>query len=367
MRYTDAGFGIRALKTEFPGFAMLPNMNTLRAFVLSILLILTACGLVPDDAVAPHAISVSAKRVDAFDLNDPSRSHFGDLDVRGGLILKSPDPSFGGFSSLNVQPDGSHFLALSDQGNWLRGRIVYQGNHPDAIRHAEMAPALRADGKVSGRWDTESMARDGGILYVGVERENQIVRFDYGHKGLRAPGTPIPIPPTLQDLPFNQGLEALVFVPKKRPLGGTLIALSECGLNEAGDIMAFLIGGPNPGVFYVKRTDGYDISDASLLPGSDLLVLERQYSPSAGVSVRIRRIPLEQIVPGATVDGPTLMEARKGCVIDNMEALSVYRTPAGATVLTLLSDDNFSPVQQTILLQFTLAGNGASKPRGSAK
>jgi hypothetical protein len=367
MRYTDCGFALETIKTGFPAFRDILSMPTLRAFVLSIVLILTAYGLVPDDAVAPHAIGVSAKRIDAFDLNDPSRSHFGELDFRGGLILKSPDPSFGGFSSLNLQPDGSLFLALSDQGNWLCGRIVYQENHPAAISDAKMAPALRADGKFSGKWDTESMARDGGILYVGIERENQIVRFDYGHKGLCAPGTPIPVPPAIKDLPFNQGLEALVFVPRKRPLGGTLIAFSEQGLNEAGDIKAFLIGGPSPGTFYVKRTDGYDISDASLLPGNDLLVLERQYSPSTGVSVRIRRIPLKQIVPGSTVDGPTLMEARKGCVIDNMEALSVYQTPAGATVLTLLSDDNFSPVQATILLQFTLAGNGASKPRASAK
>ncbi len=343
------------------------NMPTLRALVLSILLILTACGLFPDDVAGPHRISVSAKPVDAFDLNDSSRIHFGDLDFRGGLILKSPDPSFGGFSSLNVQPDGSRFLALSDQGNWLCGRIIYQGNHPAAIRDAKMAPVLRADGKVSGRWDTESMARDGGILYVGVERENQVVRFDYGRKGLRAPGMPFPVPPAIKDLPFNQGLEALVFVPKKLPLGGTLIALSEQGLNEAGDIKAFLIGGPSPGTFYVKRTDGYDISDASLLPGNDLLVLERQYSPLTGVSVRIRRIPLATILPGATVDGPAILEARTGCVIDNMEALSVYTTSSGAVVLTLLSDDNFSPVQQTILLQFTLAGSGASKPCGSAK
>jgi len=30
-------------------------------------------------------------------------------------------------------------------------------------------------------------------------------------------------------------------------------------------------------------------------------------------------------------------------------------TEAGETVLTLISDDNFSPIQRTLLLQFTLA------------
>jgi hypothetical protein len=37
-----------------------------------------------------------------------------------------------------------------------------------------------------------------------------------------------------------------------------------------------------------------------------------------------------------------------------MEALGVHRTPQGETVLTLLSDDNFSALQRTLLLQFTL-------------
>jgi hypothetical protein len=37
-----------------------------------------------------------------------------------------------------------------------------------------------------------------------------------------------------------------------------------------------------------------------------------------------------------------------------MEGLAVHRSAAGDVVLTLVSDDNFSPVQRTLLLQFTL-------------
>jgi len=33
----------------------------------------------------------------------------------------------------------------------------------------------------------------------------------------------------------------------------------------------------------------------------------------------------------------------------------VHRGTDGALVLTLISDDNFSPLQRTLLLQFTLA------------
>jgi hypothetical protein len=38
-----------------------------------------------------------------------------------------------------------------------------------------------------------------------------------------------------------------------------------------------------------------------------------------------------------------------------MEGLAVHQS-GGDTVLTLVSDDNFSPLQRTLLLQFTLAG-----------
>jgi hypothetical protein len=43
-----------------------------------------------------------------------------------------------------------------------------------------------------------------------------------------------------------------------------------------------------------------------------------------------------------------------GFQIDNMEGLSAHRSPEGETVLTLVSDDNFSLIQRTLLLQFTL-------------
>jgi len=39
-----------------------------------------------------------------------------------------------------------------------------------------------------------------------------------------------------------------------------------------------------------------------------------------------------------------------------MEGIGVHRTADGETVLTLVSDDNFSPIQRNLLLQFTLVG-----------
>jgi hypothetical protein len=143
-------------------------------------------------------------------------------------------------------------------------------------------------------------------------------------------------------------------VPKGLPLVGTLIALSERGLDSSGNLTAFLVGGPSPGQFSVRRTDNFDISDATLLPSGELLVLERKFSLVNGIGIRIRNIPLKSVAPDAVVDGPLIFEADLGNEIDNMEGIDSFVTPEGETVLTLVSDDNFSMIQRTLLLQFTL-------------
>jgi hypothetical protein len=312
----------------------------------------------PAPADGPVAIEVQAKEFSGFELRDPTRRQFGVLEFRGGIVLTSSFKEFGGISAIRVQGDGQRFIAVSDKGWWFRGRLVYDGAKPTGIADAEMAPVLGADGKplaARGWFDTESIAEDNGTLYVGIERVNQIVRFNYAKDGLLARGTPIAVPAGVKSLPFNKGLEALVFVPRELPLGGTLIAISERGLDRAKNSLAFLIGGPSPGAFAIKRTNEYDVSDAALLPSGDLLLLERKFGWTSGLSVRIRKVALGTIKPNAVVDGATLFEVDLGYEIDNMEGLSVHRAANGETVLTLISDDNFSVIQRTLLLQFTLA------------
>ena len=72
------------------------------------------------------------------------------------------------------------------------------------------------------------------------------------------------------------------------------------------------------------------------------------------VGIRTRRIALQSIDRGATVDGPPIFEADLGNEVDNMEGIDAHVTPEGDTVLTMISDDNFSMIQRTLLLQFML-------------
>jgi hypothetical protein len=313
----------------------------------------------PDEhwVAEPVAIEVKARPIASFDPRDHSHVRFGALAFRSGLVLTSSFQGFGGLSAIRLDAKGERFTSLSDKGTWFTGRIVYSGREMTGLADVEAAPMLGADGRpitARGWFDSESLAFDGQIAYVGLERVNQVLRFDFSKGATRAPGEAIALPPAAKKLPFNKGLEALVFVPKGMPLEGTLIAISERGLDPSGNLIAFLIGGPSPGQFSVRRTENFDVSDAVLLPSGDLLILERKFSLLTGVGIRIRSIPLKSVVPGAVVDGPSIFDADLGDEIDNMEGIDAHVTEEGDTVLTMVSDDNFSLIQRTLLLQFTL-------------
>ena len=49
-----------------------------------------------------------------------------------------------------------------------------------------------------------------------------------------------------------------------------------------------------------------------------------------------------------------LIEADLAFQIDNMEGIGIHRNAQGETILTLVSDDNFSVLQRNLLLQFRL-------------
>jgi hypothetical protein len=308
-------------------------------------------------------VTVGSRPLAAFSLRAPNQRRFGTVEYLGGLELKSSHREFGGFSAIRVEPDGQHFVSLSDRGWWLTGRIVYDRGQPSAIADARMAPMLGPDGRTlraRGWYDTESLAERDGWLYVGIERVNRIVRYDFARCGFRARAAEYPAaataasPPPYGNLPHNKGLEALTFAPRGGRLAGTLIAFSERGLDPDGNIKAFLVGGPAAGEFSVKRRDDFDISDSVTLPSGNVLLLERRFTWWTGIAIRLRRIAISDVAPGALVDGADLLFADMGYEIDNMEGLSVHADASSAIILTLISDDNFNFLQRTVLLQFRL-------------
>ena len=310
-------------------------------------------------AAAPVRIEVEARPIASFDNRDPSRTRFGALEFRGGLVLASNNPAFGGISSLHVEPDGSRFVAATDRGSWLRARIIYRDGRPAGVADAELAPILGADGKplaARGWFDAESLTEHDGALYIGFERVEQIVRFDYRRDGLQARGRAIDVPPDFKTFTYNKSLECLAIPPRGSPLAGQLIAVTEHSLDSSGNLRSFVLGDQDVMRFSVKRIDDFDVSDCTVLPPGDLLLLERRISMATGIAIRIRRIPLASIKAGAVVDGRVMIEADLAYQIDNMEGIGVHRDAHGETIITLVSDDNFSVIERSLLLQFAVVG-----------
>jgi hypothetical protein len=316
-----------------------------------------------DDLPRAAPIVVTAAPIPSFAFATPDRRRFGRLEYRGGLTLRSPSGVFGGFSGLWRSPDGSRLIAVSDRGRWLSARLRYANGHLAGLDDAMMGPLLSASGRPLSQtraYDTESIAISGDTAYLGVERVQDVLRFTWPRGGLPGRARPIAVPAGVKALPRNRGLEALAVAPAGSPVAGALVGIAEGPVRGEGAPDAFILTGPHKGTFHVVRRDGFAVTDLAFLPGGDLLILERRYVPPFSLAMRLRLIDGRELQPGAVLDGEVLLTADGGTPIDNMEGLAVYRNDAGETILTLISDDNFSMFERTVLFEFALLPSDAS-------
>lgn len=303
-------------------------------------------------------VNVRADAFSGFSVADPAKRDFGRLTFMDGLELRGDVPEFGGLSGAIIDPDGAGFIAISDQAHWITGRFVTDAEGRLAGMENVRLSAMQAPNgrrmKDTRFFDTEGITRIGNRLYVSVERVHQIIRFELGPNGPGGRGVVVQTPDALREQRSNQGIEALGVMPRISRFAGAFIAIAERAPPAAGseDIPGWLIGGAQPGRFFVKRTNDFDVTDLGFLPGGDLVILERRFSPFWGVAFRLRRVPLQSIAPGAILDGETLIEANMAYQIDNMEALMIHRAGDGRVVFTLLSDNNFSVLQRNLVLRF---------------
>ncbi|MGL4443361.1 MAG: esterase-like activity of phytase family protein [Alsobacter sp.] len=305
-------------------------------------------------------ITVKSTRIEHFLLREPDLRRFGRLDFLGGLELSSASERFGGLSGLAVAADGRRITAVTDKGLWFGGTLTLTAEGaPTGLVDATMAPILGPDGQplsVMKRSDSEGLAVADGVAFVSFERTPDILRFALQRDGFAARGEILPRPAGTMRLHSNRGLEAIA-VLAAGPHAGSVIAIAEApprGDDERPTVPGWFVTGPRGATFEVMRHGSFAITDAAVLPGGDLLLLERSFAWLDGVAMRIRRIAARDIRPGARLDGEEILKADMRNQIDNIEGLAVHREPDGSVVLTLVSDDNFSFLQRTILLRFRL-------------
>jgi hypothetical protein len=287
----------------------------------------------------------------------PAQTAVGRLEYRGGIMLAANDPRFGGLSDLVVSPDGERLLAVGDEGIWFEAHLVHDASgRLTEARQGRLGFLRGTDGRpLLGKTaqDVESLAllKDGAIV-LGFERDHRLWRYSPGPNPLAHVPVALTAPAGLEQSPLNEGIETLTVLSD-----GRMLAISE-GLMNGHDLVAW-IGGDEGWQRLTYRADGpMRPTGAATLDNGDVVVLERVYTPERGVEARFKLIPAGSITAGRTVDGEVLAEMKAPLTVDNFEGLASRRGPSGEALLYVLSDDNLSRVQRTLLLLFALRPAG---------
>lgn len=300
---------------------------------------------------------VNARTIERFKIGS-STSVFGRLEFVGGLELTSGNPDFGAISAFRFIDGETRILSISDNGFWIAGMITRDPSKKplgfEQVKIAEMS--MNGRGTADMKWlsDAEGLLVDGDKVSVSFERDHRISTGTLDRATFEFTSSDEPLPVPAKEIRSNRGFETLAKSPFGSALQGARVAITEKSLNADRNIYAGIMDSPDKGIFYIRRNGAFDITDGDFLPNGDLLLLERKFSIAEGIGMRIRKIDAAALRAGATVDGPVLLEADLSYQIDNMEGLDVWQRSDGATMISLMSDDNHSILQRNLYLEFRL-------------
>jgi len=277
----------------------------------------------------------------------------GRLRYRGGVALEARQRVFGGLSGMEVLED-NRLIAVSDNGDWFEATLVL-GENGDLIGARDWRTAFMRDedgepfaDKESG--DSEDLAQlTDGRFAVSFEQTQSIRIYDLNRDGPFGAAVAGPRLAETQDLPNNQGLEAITSTGD-----GELIVGSEGESTSTARIWRARLdarAAVAPSAQYGLEP-GYSLTSLDRLPDGSYVALERFFAPVIGARARITRFSFD--ADGDIANIELLATLAPPMPVDNFEAISAVRGPHGATRLYIVSDDNFSRRQRTLLLAFDL-------------
>jgi len=329
--------------------------------------------------VEPEPLDFKMATVPLAGLN-PFRKEVGSLAFVAGFHLTSSDKRFGGLSGIDVREDGG-LLAVSDTGDFVWIDLAADGVTPKALRVAGMLDAKGAAPARKSDADAEGLALHGDIALVSFEGNHRILAYDLGACGAAARGAPVASKPSGSltsaftraglEVSNNQGPEGLAITADWMLIAGVETKLGASSPVSARAIEAapefnLAIGKSAPelvGLDALPADDEtgdillYSLHRSSNALSSNVItvvetVLEAtldQSKLSAGVASEIdersrKRYPV--------ASSRVLAAMNVFVTIDNYEGIAAQRLPDGRVRLFLVSDDNFSQSQRTLLMVY---------------
>jgi hypothetical protein len=275
------------------------------------------------------------------------------LRVLGGIEIDTGLLGFGGLSAVHLAPDLT-LTVVSDLARFAEFRLSLDpALRPAALSLLRSGPLRDGAGKALTRGhagDAEALAQlPDGTWLIAFERWHRIRAY----RDLDGPGSYVEAPPGLESAPANAGLESLAVLAD-----GRWLAIAEASPWRSDPaVTAAWIGGPGQwqSLGYRAEADFAPV-DAAPLPDGGALVLERSFSVFGGFAGRLVRLPAARLAAAtaATIlQGDELLRLVPPFPTDNYEGLSVL-SHEGRLLVAMVSDDNESLLQRTLLLLFEL-------------
>lgn len=298
----------------------------------------------PEGTDYTRATPIALRVIEAERGNKQARdTQLNGLTLAGAWQLESKESDFGGLSGLAVTPSGE-LLAINDAGAFIWIDIDPETGSPQgagAIAYMRDAQGKFFANKRDG--DSEGLDFRDGLALVSFEQDHRIAAFDLGRCGSAARAAPVVnLTPVLEGtlLADNRGPEALSLIGDHLSVG---YEMRKSGGSPVGTVNS------DGSLSSVETTE------------QPLLYLMTGMDVEGDVSARIFRAydPIRgaRVILEVDQQGQRIAEAmfKRPLPVDNFEGVALGKIPAGATRIWLISDDNFSANQRTLLLALDLA------------
>jgi hypothetical protein len=294
----------------------------------------------PQSESTPAPPSVGPIRIDAVAVplnpQNPAATALGDFRYAGGLALSSRETGLLHELSDIVMTGPDRFAAVGDGGVLLEARLVLdETGRLVGVADASVTRLVDEKGRplATSSADAEGLTQlPSGDRLVSFEVRPRIWMYPKGG------GRPRAVPSPRLPAGSNAGMEALTAEPDRGP-DAYRVGVEDSGETWSCRVTSRCVRGPT-----LDKPKEFGLVAMTRLPGGVTAYLLRAFDP-----VRRSRVTLTVLRDTTVV---AHMDLALPLTVDNFEGLTSTPGADGRHRFYLISDDNNSPSQRTLLLAF---------------